>query len=260
MLNKFPVIPNHFILATKPFKEQTDILEKEDLEVTYACLKAWSEDAPQGYALASQRRLFAFFNSGEYSGASQPHRHLQFLPVEAMRGSESDPWTPLIDRFSTTGDAVTDSSGFQQLPQLPFVHFALPIPPNASAETLHQIYLSLYKAAVTAVNNAASESARDHLPLTTEGPAAISYNLAMTVSTMMICPRRSEHAQLTIDPAGAQDVVQAGLLSLNGTILAGTLMVKAEAEWNELRSKQANLNSVLATIAFPRQDGATPAL
>lgn len=254
MLNKFPVIPNHFIVATKPFKEQTDVLEKEDLAVTYACLKAWSEDQSAN----PQRRLFAFFNSGEHSGASQPHRHLQFLPVEAMRASESDPWTPLIDRFSTE-EAAADSSGYQQLPQLPFTHFALPIPQNASPEALYQIYLCLYKAAVSSVHGAEEGDAWDRIP--TEGPAAISYNLAMTLSTMMICPRRSEHARLTIDPAGAQDVLDAGVLSLNGTILAGTLMVKAEAEWNELRSKQGNLNAVLATIAFPRQqDVAAPSL
>lgn len=29
-------------------------------------------------------QLFAFFNSGKHSGASQPHRHIQFLPVEEM--------------------------------------------------------------------------------------------------------------------------------------------------------------------------------
>ena len=43
--------------------------------------------------------LFGFFNSGQYSGASQPHRHIQFLPVESMRsglGKDSD-WRVLAD-------------------------------------------------------------------------------------------------------------------------------------------------------------------
>jgi ATP adenylyltransferase len=73
ILNKFPVIPQHFIVATIPYKEQTQLLEVEDLQVTYACLKAWEVKTP-GYGPA--RRLFAFFNSGEHSGASQSHRHV----------------------------------------------------------------------------------------------------------------------------------------------------------------------------------------
>ncbi|KAK2778889.1 bifunctional AP-4-A phosphorylase/ADP sulfurylase, partial [Emmonsiellopsis sp. PD_33] len=87
VLNKFPVIPNHFILATTLFKPQTDLLERDDLMVTFQCLKAWEggrqrrrddgdgdEDGDDGAVDgggggAGGRRLFAFFNSGEHSGA-----------------------------------------------------------------------------------------------------------------------------------------------------------------------------------------------
>ncbi|KAJ9357765.1 putative bis-tetraphosphatase [Paecilomyces variotii] len=255
VLNKFPVIANHFILATKAWKSQTDILEKEDIEATYACLQSWDETTTtdgvrdRGQGLDAAKRLFAFYNSGEESGASQPHRHIQFLPVEAMRESESDAWRPLVDHFAT--EKVTKTgAGLLVLPQLPFVHFARDIPSNPSADVLHEIYLSLYKAAVTAARGASSEDSSR-----TEGPAAVSYNLAMTLSTMIICPRRREKAQLTINPQHAADVHQAGTLSLNGTILAGTLMVKAEAEWNELRKNPENLNAVLAEISYPRSDG-----
>lgn len=95
VLNKFPIIAGHFILATKTNKQQTHVLEQDDLEATYACLKAWGEGSKQG---SKQKRLFAFFNSGDHSGASQPHRHLQFLPVENMRDSEAaNGWDVLID-------------------------------------------------------------------------------------------------------------------------------------------------------------------
>lgn len=90
VLNKFPIISNHFILATKVFKQQTDDLEMIDLDVTYACLKAWEE----GNEAEKSKRLFAFFNSGTYSGASQPHRHIQFLPVESiLEGYDQPSWT-----------------------------------------------------------------------------------------------------------------------------------------------------------------------
>ena len=93
VLNKYPVIPQHFILATKEYKEQTDKLEAQDLAVTYACLQGWE-----------QGRLFAFFNSGEHSGASQGHRHIQFLPIEQMQAREGNgQWTPLIDAVHRDG-------------------------------------------------------------------------------------------------------------------------------------------------------------
>ena len=90
VLNKFPIIQSHFILATKIFKEQTDDLEIADLDVTYACLKAWEE----GNEAKKSKSLFAFFNSGTHSGASQPHRHIQFLPVEnILEGYDQESWT-----------------------------------------------------------------------------------------------------------------------------------------------------------------------
>lgn len=78
VLNKYPVIPQHSILATIPYKEQTDLLHVEDLDVAYACLKAWEANSADSMP---ERRLFAFFNSGEHSGASQAHRHVCIMPL-----------------------------------------------------------------------------------------------------------------------------------------------------------------------------------
>jgi ATP adenylyltransferase len=92
VLNKFPVIPDHFILATKDYKEQTHLLEEEDLGAAYSCLKAYHDLGEE---------LFGFFNSGEHSGASQPHRHIQFLPVDSMKSGMSGgrKWTVLADKL-----------------------------------------------------------------------------------------------------------------------------------------------------------------
>ncbi|KAE8151088.1 HIT-like protein [Aspergillus avenaceus] len=245
VLNKFPVIPNHFILATKAWKPQTDILEKGDLEATYACVKAWGEEhQAKG---TDPQRLFAFFNSGNESGASQPHRHLQFLPVEAMAEGDTGSWRPLIDVVAS--QPKSSGSEYQTAAEIPFAHFALPIPPNPSAEVLHSIYLSLYKAAVATAQGRSASHSR-----TTSGEAAISYNLALTDSVMLICPRRSESAQIRVDSATSKDVAEAGVVALNGTVLAGTLMVKAEAEWNELRRHPEGLREILAAIGYPHPD------
>jgi sulfate adenylyltransferase (ADP) / ATP adenylyltransferase len=95
VLNKFPVIEDHFIIATKAYKEQTHRLEQEDIALAFECLKSWES----GGQSDNGRKLFAFFNSGPHSGASQRHRHLQFLPVESMLSQTSDGngWEALID-------------------------------------------------------------------------------------------------------------------------------------------------------------------
>lgn len=262
ILNKFPVIPNHFLLVTKDWQAQTDVLEKTDLEATYECLKAWDTDGDGSRSAngSSPKSLFAFFNSGDDSGASQPHRHLQFLPVEAMRQPGSESWHPLIDLLTSqpTSPSPSSTPKFQHLSGLPFAHFALPIPPNPSADTLYFIYLTLYKAAAAATRGQTPSQVTE--PITTEGPAAISYNLAMTRSTMLICPRRQETALVPVDPATARDIADPGVLSLNGTILAATLMVKAEGEWDSLRENPEHLTQVLATIGYPRTDARGPSL
>ncbi|KAK2793709.1 bifunctional AP-4-A phosphorylase/ADP sulfurylase [Onygenales sp. PD_12] len=306
VLNKFPVIPNHFILATTLFKPQTDLLERDDLMVTFQCLKAWEggrqrrrddgdgdedEDGDDGAvdgdggggAGAGGRRLFAFFNSGEHSGASQPHRHLQFLPVEWMgRGEgegegEGDGWRPLIyrdgdgdgDGHDETRVGVSDGDGgdwCQPRPfNVPFACYAVDLPaapaPAPSAEELHRAYLNLYRRAVRAVerftNTRLSSSGGggggggggdDEY----QGPAAkISYNLAMTTGRMLICPRRREAAEIPIEPGAKREFVDAGLVSLNGTVLAGTLMVKTLREWEVLRSRPGVLGGILGTVGFP---------
>ncbi|RJE20845.1 hypothetical protein PHISCL_06814 [Aspergillus sclerotialis] len=243
VLNKFPVIHNHFILATKEWKPQDHVLEKGDLEAAFACVRAWGGDG--------EKRLFAFFNSGSESGASQPHRHLQFLPVEDMRhdGEGFGDWEPLIDRLAADGQDGGD--GLRRLSQLSFAHFALPIPSNADADVLYRMYLALYRAAVKAAQGT-KETANEEPAV--DGEAAISYNLALTESTMMICPRRNESAEIRVAAEETDDNSDSGVVALNGTILAGTLMVKAEAEWNELRRNQENLTRVLSTIGFPQPD------
>ncbi|KAL6239318.1 hypothetical protein BDW75DRAFT_227219 [Aspergillus navahoensis] len=245
VLNKFPVIPNHFILATTAWREQTDILEKEDLAAAYACLKAWNDGNQSGGT--SSKRLFAFFNSGYESGASQPHRHLQFIPVEAMaQDDETGTWKPLID--CVPSQPASSESEFRRVTGIPLANFALPLPSNASAEKLHELYISLYKAAAVAAG-----VPRSQLQSNT-GPAAVSYNLAMTDSTMMICPRKSVSAVVSVDNATRKDIAEAGVVELNGTLLAGTMMVKAEAEWNELRRSPDALMKVLASIGYPHPD------
>lgn len=249
VLNKFPVIANHFILATKENKQQTHALEEDDLQATYACLKAWHSEGNGG-------RLFAFFNSGSHSGASQPHRHLQFLPVDSMHeGERSAGWDVLVDSILSRGSNSDTSSGatgalsnFIQHEKLPFTHFAYKFTSEPSGPKLLQMYKDLYQSAKQAIDAFISIHPKQlSLHGSPEGDLPISYNLAMTTAGMAIVPRRNEGHMLRRD-----DGTNVGFVQLNGTLLGGTLMVKYKEEWDILRQHPEKLDEILEAIGIPK--------
>lgn len=221
VLNKFAIIPEHFILVTRDFKPQTHVLEKSDIAATFACI--------EDYRTGGQE-LFAFFNSGPHSGASQPHRHLQLLPVERMKDGLDDvknggQWNVLAERLAESKEG------------LPFQVFTTSMHQNMSAEERHGAYLDLYRHAVNAVFPDGEVSS--------EGEAQISYNLAMTSASMALCPRTAEG--MMIRNKSGEDI---GVVSLNGTVLAGTALVKNEAEWDALRDNPDMLLDVFKGIGL----------
>lgn len=213
MLNKFAVVPEHFILATTAFLPQTHVLQQADLEATLAAIEAYGKG-----------ELFAFFNCGPFSGASQPHRHLQLLPVARMKDGLEGEWSVLADGL--------DSS------PAPFATFAERFGGEISGVELYETYLRLYRQAVRAV--------KGDIDVDTTGEAAISYNMAMTGEMLVLMPRVADGAKI-VNKAGET----VGLLSLNGTVLAGTALVKSEAEWNALRDDPGALLKILAAIGLP---------
>lgn len=134
--------------------------------------------------------------------------------------------------------------------QLPFAHFHAKIPPDPIPSCLHEIYLSLYDKAKASVHAASllqsNQGFLDHFA------AEISYNLAITTSTMAICPRTSEGSTLSRETIGKNEQsCQGSIVALNGTLLSGTLMVKNENDWNELRCDEGKLYNLLKLIGVP---------
>ncbi|OTA90661.1 hypothetical protein M434DRAFT_397830 [Hypoxylon sp. CO27-5] len=231
VLNKFAVVPEHFILVTKEVKPQTHVLEKDDIAATFACIQAYCTEGQE---------LFAFFNSGPHSGASQPHRHLQLLPVERMKDGLEN-----VDRggeWSVLAEKLTESEKV-----LPFSVFTANVPSDMSDEERHHAYLDLYRRAVKAVS--------PNTEVQVHGEAKISYNFAMTSHSMALCPRLAEGA--TIKNKAGEKI---GEVSLNGTVLAGTALVKNEAEWNALREEPDMLLDILKGIGLPPQYESTASL
>ncbi|KAL2022496.1 hypothetical protein VTK56DRAFT_5103 [Thermocarpiscus australiensis] len=271
VLNKFAVVPEHFILATRAFRAQTHLLERADLDAAYACVEAYRRyyyyDRRRHHHHQQQQRkgsqddgdgdgddgngggeedggeLFVFFNSGPHSGASQPHRHLQLLPVARMRegleGGEQAAWEVLA------GGLVRE----EVRRRVPFRTFAEGIGPGAD---LRAVYLRLYRRACEAVLGAEVDGAvGGDDPGDGEGEEArISYNLAMTRDVMVIVPRIAEGEAVTaMAEDGGRKVV--GKLALNGTVLAGTALVKSQAEWDALRAEPEQLLEILGRIGIP---------
>ncbi|CAK7207612.1 bifunctional AP-4-A phosphorylase/ADP sulfurylase [Sporothrix eucalyptigena] len=229
VLNKFAISQDHSILATTTFRPQAHVLEATDLAAAYTCIEAYADAGEE---------LFVFFNSGSHSGASQPHRHLQLLPVAKMREGLEDGgsgWDVLVDRL------IEGKSG-----EVPFYVAAARLSPGSTPSSLHTTYLDLYRQARAAAQGTSAVIATGDVDTTAEEsgdvPASISYNLALTKETMAIIPRTAEGASVTSD---------GGSLSLNGTVLAGTALVKNEAEWDALKSDSSRLEEVLAQIGVP---------
>ena len=124
---------------------------------------------------------------------------------------------------------------------LPFTYFHTNISKYADPADLIEKYWMLYQKA---------EAARTgKIEVSIPKRATFSYNLAMTTTTMAICPRRSESARLA-DVTPNEDQ-RPGVVAVNGTILAGTLMVKTKSEWDRLRQNPEQLRELLRSVGVP---------
>lgn len=81
---------------------------------------------------------------------------------------------------------------------------------------------------------------------TTDGDLPISYNLGMTRDLMVIIPRRSEGR--TVQRKDGSDIEYVGL---NGTLLAGTLLVKNEELFDLLQADTTKIAEVLEAAGIP---------
>ncbi|KAL0472939.1 5',5'''-P-1,P-4-tetraphosphate phosphorylase [Neurospora intermedia] len=314
VLNKFAIVPEHFILSTKEYKEQTHLLEKEDLEAVRECIEVYEryvaggaggeegrkknvkkeEEEEEEDVKEEEPKLFAFFNCGEHSGASQPHRHLQLLVVEKMRKGLEGVETGMEMGTETKEEKKQKKKKWEVLAQklvdnketegklLPFKTFAERLTPDMSGEEVHEVYLRLYRRAREAVRGyyqlslqqsrvsqqpqqgsttmkgaaAAEEEEKADDEIQTGGEATISYNLAMTRDVMVIVPRLAEGSAITEkDPeTGGEEEVVVGKLALNGTVLAGTALVKSQREWDALRRNPEKVGELLRVIGVPNDD------
>jgi ATP adenylyltransferase len=166
LLNKFNVIDHHLLIVTREFESQERLLTESDFEAMWRCM--------------AEFKGLAFYNGGRIAGASEPHKHLQMIPLPVADMGLEVPIEPLLASVELEGSLGQASA-------LPFVHryaetpgHSLHDPARGAAETLQSYRAMLEEVGLNRRN---------------EPPDAVQsapYNLLCTRDWMLLVPRSRE--------------------------------------------------------------------
>ena len=195
LLNKFNVVDHHFLIVTRAFEPQENWLTLADFEALGKCL--------------GEVNGLGFFNGGKVAGASQPHKHLQVVPLVDM----ALPIAVAIAQAMPSGDGAKNSADVWRSPLLPFEHAIAPLNFSAADRSnLAQSQLNHYQKLLSAVGI--------HSANGWEGAQTAAYNLLCTQEWMMVVPRSQEkYANISVNSLG----------------FAGSLLVKDREKLEQLR-------------------------
>ena len=201
LLNKFNVVNHHFLIVTRAYEPQENWLTLADFEALGRCL--------------GEVDGLGFFNGGKVAGASQPHKHLQVVPLAEM----ALPIEVAVELARESAEkTATENAGVWRSPLLPFEHAIAPLDPSHSAASetdqsqLAQTQLTNYQKLLSAVG---IHSATDW-----QGTQTAAYNLLCTRKWMMVVPRsREEYADISVNSLG----------------FAGSLLVKNREKLEQLK-------------------------
>ncbi len=192
LLNKFNVVDHHLLIVTREFEHQNTWLTVAD----FAALQIGLREIDG----------LGFYNGGTEAGASQPHKHLQLVPLPLMPDGDRLPIEGAIAQTEYDGTGL-DKIG--RSPEFPFNHAIAPISPNSSPAQLQQQYYRLLNAV----------GLLDGTPKTETQTGA--YNLLATRDWLMVVRRSQEGF------AG---------ISLNALGFAGALLVRNSQQLKHLET------------------------
>lgn len=208
LLNKFNVIDHHLLIVTRAFEPQEALLDLGDFTAWFACLNEFDG--------------LGFYNGGRDAGASQPHKHLQIVPLPLGDTGQALPIDVLI------GAALPESK-IGRLPGLPFEHAFVRLETGPTSEVARQAF-ERYRALLDAAGVGAVEAAgRLH--------QSAPYNLLTTTKWMLLVPRGAEQAEG---------------LAVNALGFAGSLFVRNAEELETVR--MMGPMSLLRRVGLPRRD------
>lgn len=198
ILNKFPVCLYHLVIACKQFAEQQSPLDINDFTAL-------------AQILSGQGGL-GFYNGGAAAGASQRHKHVQWLPPAADNASLAM-WLP--------GLPVNDVAGLSTRHELlPVQHRFIRVQagPGHDVQTSADSMLAAYNQALADLG--LHTGADGLLP---------AFNMLVADGWMLIVPRSQEHFNG---------------VSLNAPSFGGTIYVRNRDQIAEFASPLAALTSV----------------
>jgi len=161
VLNKFNVLDYHLLIVTQEFEHQETLLTVGDFRALLACM--------------AQYPSLGFYNGGAAAGASQPHKHLQLVPLPLTPNGPPLPMAPLL------------AGPGPRCPDLPFAHaFCRSSGPIAgrsirAAREAHALYMELLAELDIGAETVEGEP-RQSAP----------YNLLIASDWMLAVPRATE--------------------------------------------------------------------
>jgi ATP adenylyltransferase len=192
LLNKFNVVDHHLLIVTRQFEHQDEPLNLRDFEALGRCLAEYDG--------------LGFYNGGTVAGASQPHKHLQMIPLPL---APTGPRVPIeaILHVAELSDGVRQVSG------LPYPHAVAGLNAELTerpAEAAHRAW-TLYRTMLQALGLG---------PVSEGGRPSGPYNLLAARQWMMVVPRTQECFQS---------------ISLNAMAFAGAFLVRDEQQMSVLK-------------------------
>lgn len=194
LLNKYNVVDRHLLIVTRDFEPQENWLTLPDFQALW-------------FTLAEIDGL-GFYNGGTLAGASQPHKHLQLVPLPLIPQGIAIP-------IETVFDPKSPQNSPYQSHKLPFLHAITFFDPQIvnSPENAAQVSLNYYYQLLRQVGCLKQDD-----PGTRQTGA---YNLLITRRWMMIIPR-------------SQDSWHS--ISVNSLGFAGALLVRDPQQLSELKT------------------------
>jgi ATP adenylyltransferase len=208
LLNKFNVIDHHLLVVTRAFEPQEALLDRHDFEAWFACLAEFD--------------ALGFYNGGRDAGASQPHKHLQIVPLPLGDAGQALPIDALIGAAAFDG-AIGTVAG------LPFQHAFAWLHPRRP-EHLAAHALERYRQLLDAV-------ALRPLRIDGREHQSAPYNLLATPRWMLLVPRRAEKADG---------------IAVNSLGFAGSLFVRDAQQLETVRA--VGPMTLLRRVCLPRHD------
>ena len=224
------------VIVTNEFESQLDPLTVKDMEAVWKCIVDLGG--------------LAFYNGGKLAGASQPHKHMQFMPTPLVSGSiydlpiESilaplDPahsGPPSSNTLASTAQSSIPLAHFKTLdiivhPSLPFYNLFASIPdsllssPDAPS-ILHETYLQMVRLAEAVYERNSVEK-------------PYCFNMLFMKRWMLFVPRSKECLGDTT-------------ISINSMGFAGTFFVKSNEHLEVV--KRVGPMGVLKALTLPNTE------